>query len=175
MKNGVKNTLIFLGGAAVGGVATTFALRAFYTKFINETLTAQIDQELDNIKSDYDARITAIKEGYETKIQELKAKIPEEEKKPEPKKETKKTTGGKKKTKEEVQAEATDYTQFAKKGNPKVDDVRAEAIRQIKQEKTNPDNGSYIVSLPEFTEENDYEKITLTYWAKDKKYSNDFD
>ena len=164
MKQGIKNVLIFTTGAAVGSVVTTLALRAFYTKFINETLTEEVNKQMDEIKAEYTENLEKIKAEMAEKTTEC-CKKPQNAVKTEPKK----------KTKEEKKEETTDYTKFSegKKKNT-VKDVKAEAMREIEKETTNSE-GNYIITFGDYTSDNGYEKVTSTFYQGDGVFTNDYD
>lgn len=175
MKQGIKNVLIFTTGAAVGSVVTTLALRAFYTKFINETLTEEVNKQIDEIRDEYKASVEEIKAKYEENAAKTEEKSTKCCKNPQNavQKEEKK-----KKTREEKQEEATDYTKYSegkKKGAKKtVKDVRTEAMLEIKNDITNS-AGNYIISYGDYTEDNGYEKFTGTYYQGDGVFTNEYD
>ena len=170
MKQGLKNVLIFTTGAAVGSAVTTLALRAFYTKFINETLTEEVNKQMDDIKAEYAENLEKIKaemaentQKDEQNVQNSAKKAPKSEK-----------TEAKKKTKEEKKEEATDYTKFSEGKKKTVKDVRAEAMREIEKDTTNS-QGNYIITFGDYTSDNGYEKVTSTFYQGDGVFTNDYD
>lgn len=172
MKRGIKNVLIFVSGAAVGSAVTTVALRAFYTKFINETLTAEVNKQMDEIKEEYNASLEKIKAKYEenlVKNAQNSLKKPENEQKPV------QSEVKKKKTREEKQESAVDYTKYSEDKKKKVEkDEKTEAINENINDTTN-DAGTYIISFGDYTEDNGYEKMTSTFYATDGVFTNDYD
>ena len=179
MKQGIKNTLMFVSGAAIGSGITTLALRAFYTKFINDTLTVEINNQIDEIKAEYAAKLEKIEAEYvenQTKTAEKEKKQAKSAPKT-TKKETKEAPA--KKTKEEKKEEAVDYTKFSEgKSNQgpvtTVKDLRTVVMEQIADDTSN-NAGSYIVTMGDFTEDNGYEKVTSTYYQGDNVFTNDYD
>lgn len=168
MKNRTKVILGFISGAAVGTGITTLAMRAFYTKFINETLTAEVNKQMDDIKAEYDKAVNDILEKYQGKECENE---PAEEEKDESV-EKPKVQKPVKKSKEQKKEEAVDYTKYSE--DKKKEDPRTQAIIDIQQDKTNA-VGSYIIEFDDYTEENGYEKLTTTYYTEDDIYTNDYD
>lgn len=171
MKQGIKNILIFTTGAAVGSAVTTLALRAFYTKFINETLTEEVNKQMDDIKAEYTENLEKIKAEMAGNIQKDEQIVQDSAKKA-PKSEK---LEPKKKTKEEKKEEATDYTKFSEgKKKKTVKDVRTEAMKQIEKETTNSE-GNYIITFGDYTSDNGYEKVTSTFYQGDGVFTNDYD
>ena len=184
MKNGIKNTLIFLAGATVGTVSTAFACRSFYIKYYNETITDAINTELDNIKNDYDKKLDEMEKKYQANLlleagMAIKAESDE-------KKEAKKN-GTAKKGRDAVQAEAVDYTKFSQgKTGKTVADIKKAAAQQVETQKpakkttnkkeTKPEpKGTYSTNFESFMEDNGYEKLTYTYFAGDQVYVDEFE
>lgn len=165
MKKGLKGVLIFVSGAAVGSAVTTIALKAFYTKFINETLTDEINRQMDEIKTEYTEAVEELRKQYEQQETEDKPEKPETEKK-----EDKPS----KKTKDEKKAAAVDYTKFSEGKKKKVKDPRTEAMEEIVKETTN-EAGNYIITFSDYTEDNGYNKVTSTFYQGDNVFTNDYD
>ena len=166
MGNGMKNTIIFLGGAIVGAGIATLALRKFYTNYIENELTTEIDKELNQIKADYEERLNALIKSHDEIVEDFEAlKKEKEEKKPAPKKAEKKKTS---------KENNTDYTQYSK-SQKKVKDIKAKAIRQIQEDKKSNVSDAVIIGFDDYTEDNDYEKLTYTYWRQDGVYSDELD
>lgn len=171
MKRGIKNVLIFVSGAAVGSAVTTVALRAFYTKFINETLTAEVNKQMDEIKKEYNDSLEEIRAKYEENVVKTAEKSP---KKPKNEQKPVKSEVKKKKSREEKQESAVDYTKYSEGKKQVKKDEKAEAINEIINETTN-EAGTYIISLGDYTEDNGYEKVTSTFYAGDGVFTNDYD
>ena len=180
MKQGLKNTLIFLAGAAVGAGGATLAVRHFYTNYIENELTGEIDAELDKIRSDYDARLDVMKDRYETKIEKLEGSSSSNKNES-----TKKKTAGKttkatgKATPKQNKEEKIDYTQFSAGSDRKkttLNDIREEAIQQIAQEKKSKTEDTEIISFEEYcSDEDGMDQLTYTFWQADGVYSDELD
>lgn len=167
MKQGIKNTLIFVTGVSVGATGATLALRQFYTKFINETLTDEVDKQIATIKQEYKDDIERLEGEYQHKIAVLESQLEEKE----PGKKEVKSEVKKKGTKKE-QPQGTDYTKYSGKESKKVKDVKADAIREIKKD-TTAKSGCYIIGFEDYTEQNGYDKTTVTYFAADDTYMDE--
>mgnify|MGYP002859386959 FL=1 len=163
MKTSVKVACGFIIGAGVGATAATLYLRNFYTKYINETLTDEINKEMDKIKKEYEQAVNDIK------------KEQTEEKEPEVEVEVEEVKEPVKKTKAKKKEQAIDYTKCSedKKKGKKVKDTRTQIMEEIAQETTN-DIGTYIIGFNDYTEDNGYEKVTATRYACGT-YTNDYD
>lgn len=174
MKQGIKNLLIFTAGAVTGSVATAFACRSFYIKYYNETITDSINAELDTIRDSYDKKLDEMEKKYQANLlfEAGMATVKEEH---EEKKAAKKNGTKEKKSKDKAKEEAIDYTQFSKSkdGKPKtVAEVKQAAVEQVKKKDREE---TYLTNFESFTETNNYEKITLTYFAGDGVYVDEFE
>ena len=175
MKQGIKNLLIFTAGAVTGTVATAFACRSFYIKYYNETITDSINVELDSIRDSYDKKLDEMEKKYQANLlfEAGMATVKEEH---EEKKAAKKNGASEKKSdKKKPKEEAIDYTQFSKSkdSTPKtVAEVKKEVAEQVKKQDREE---TYLTNFESFTEANNYEKITLTYFAGDGVYVDEFE
>ena len=168
----VKNILVFSAGAGVGALGATLYLRNFYTKFINETLTNEVNKEINNIKAEYQSQVDEIRKHYDN----LEAQESAEQKKAsKPKQGTKKTPA--KKTKEAKKEGAIDYTQFSEdKKKMTVKDVKKQAKKQVEDRPdVDLEAGSEIITMDDYTDNNGYDKVTTTYFAMDQVYIDDYD
>lgn len=137
----IKEVMLFIAGLGIGSVGTYFVVKKHYENFM--------DEEIESVKEYYKENIMEIaeREFGETAVNPEREEVSEEanEKEPDYQKIIKKLNYG-------------DYS----KKDDKVVESHTDAEPAVAEKK-----GPYVIEPDDFTNDSQYDKITLTYFSED--------
>ena len=188
MKTGTKVFLGFLGGAAVGSVATFVGLKTYYKRVIEDEIIPDLkddfNERYDELKKEMQEEFKkrvgeevaeAYKAGrmYKSEVSDKDEVETEDEQKV--KVETLKQTLNKKRVIKKPSTSKKDYTKYSKKNKVDKEPVmEAEDERNRVYSNTASCGRPYVIDIEKYgTECNNYRKETYSYWAIDKVFIDD--
>lgn len=158
----MKNVLYFLAGAAVGTGVTYALLRKYY----NETIIPEIREDYKE-RLEYEVNAAKEHQEYDDQAETYQTETEDDEEV----KTTKKKSVALKSSRDK-EDKGFDYSACSKSSNVKVD---TEAADKSMDETKQKNNKIYCISEDDFIELNGCEKVTLTYFAGDDVFMNEYE